>query len=137
MNRFSHRDSLLPAGGALALLSVLAASATAQSNDVANFQSGPGGWTHPFGGVFPAVQGSALPVRQDPDFVRAGVSWRIGDLANPNLKPWVKDVMKKDNDEIDRGQDPVHGALVLPAGGHSGVHAAGGPFVILQTAHEN
>ncbi len=97
---------LLIAGGALALVSGLAAPAEAQPAQVPNFQSGPGGWTHPFGGAFPAVQGSALPVRQDPShpFVNPVVSFRFGDLSNPNLKQWAKDVMKKDNDEIGAGK---------------------------------
>src|SRR5215469_8269675 len=92
--------TLLIAGGALALVSALAAPAAAQPAHVPNFQSGPGGWTHPFGGAFPAVQGSALPVRQDPDhpFVNPVVSFRFGDISNANLKQWAKDVMKKDND---------------------------------------
>ena len=50
---------LLIAGGGLALVSALAAPVEAQPAQVPNFQSGPGGWTHPFGGAFPAVQGSA------------------------------------------------------------------------------
>src|SRR6266404_4968301 len=41
---------LLIAGGALALVSALAAPAEAQPAQVPNFQSGPGGWTHPFAG---------------------------------------------------------------------------------------
>src|SRR5206468_5922013 len=29
---------------------------------------------------------------------------RIGDISNPNLKQWAKDVMKKDNDEVLAGK---------------------------------
>jgi len=65
MTRIASRFPLL-AGGTLALVSALAAPAAAQPNYVPSFQSGPGGWTHPFGGEFPPVQGSAIPVRQDP-----------------------------------------------------------------------
>jgi hypothetical protein len=57
-------ELLLIAGGALALLSVLAAPAVARPAQVPNFQSGPGGWTHLIWGDFPAVQGSAIPVRE-------------------------------------------------------------------------
>jgi len=72
---------LLIAGGALALVSALATPAEAQPAQVPNFQSDPGGWTHPFGGAFPAVQGSAIPVRQDPGhpFINPVVSFRFGD----------------------------------------------------------
>ena len=92
MTRFASKLLLL-AGGALAL----AAPAAAQTNYVPNLQPGPGGWTHPFGGEFPPVQGSAIPVRQDPGhrFVNAVQSFRFGDISNPNLKQWAKDVMKK------------------------------------------
>jgi hypothetical protein len=127
----------LLAGSASALVWVLgfAAIAAAQSNDVPNLQTGPGGWTHPFGGAFPAVQGSALPVLQDPGhvFVAAGVSNRFGDISNPNLKPWVKDAMKKDIDEIDAGKlQFTAGSSCLPAGIPMFVLAPG-PFYILQT----
>src|ERR1700745_825284 len=110
---------LLSTSGALAFTAALSLPAAAQSSYVPNLQSGPGGWTHPFGGAFPAVQGSALPVQQDPGhvFVRAGGSWRIGNLSKPNLKQWAKDVMKKDNDEIDAGKIQfTAGSSCLPAG---------------------
>ena len=32
-------------------------------------------------------------------------TYRIGDVSNPNLKPWVAAAMKKDNDEVLAGQD--------------------------------
>jgi hypothetical protein len=31
-------------------------------------------------------------------------NYRIGDLTNPNLKPWVVEQMKKDNDEVLKGK---------------------------------
>jgi hypothetical protein len=31
-------------------------------------------------------------------------SYRIADLSNPNLRPWVKERMKKDNDEVLAGK---------------------------------
>jgi len=122
---------LLPALGAL-LVCAVAAPAAAQSNDVPNFQ---GGWTHPFGGAFPAVQGSALPVLQDAHhaFVAAGLSYRFGDVSNPNLKPWVRDAMKKDIDEIDAGKIQfTAGSSCLPAGVPMFMLTPG-PFYILQT----
>lgn len=135
MTRFASR-LLVIAGGALAFVSAVAVPAAAQSHDVPNFQSGPGGWTHPFGGAFPAVQGSALPVRQDPGhvFVAAGVSFRFGDISNPNLRQWAKDVMKKENDEIDAGKIQfTAGSSCLPAGVPAFMLSPG-PFFILQTA---
>jgi hypothetical protein len=127
--------SLLVAGSALALVSALAAPAAAQSAHVPNLQSGPGGWTHPFHGAFPPVQGSALPVQQDPGhpYVNAILSNRIGDISNPNLKPWAKEVMKKDIDEIDAGKIEFSaGSSCLPAGVPAFMQLPG-PFYFLQT----
>ncbi len=125
---------LLIAGGALALVSALAAPAEAQPAQVPNFQSGPGGWTHPFGGAFPAVQGSALPVRQDPShpFVNPVVSFRFGDLSNPNLKQWAKDVMKKDNDEIGAGKIQFTANSSCLPSGVPVFMLLPGPFYLLQ-----
>jgi hypothetical protein len=125
---------LLIAGGALALVSALTGPAAAQSSYAPNFQSGPGGWTHPFGGAFPPVQGSALPVRQDPGhiFVAAGVSFRFGDISNPNLKQWVKDAMKKDNDEITRGKIAFTANSSCRPSGVPAFMLMPGPFYILQ-----
>ena len=97
---------LLSAGGALAIVLAFAAPGAAQPANAPNLQSGPGGWTHPFGGAFPAVQGSAVPVQQDSrhTFVNPVVSFRFGDISNPNLRQWAKEAMKKDNDEIDAGK---------------------------------
>jgi len=122
---------LLVVGGALAL----AAPAAAQSNSVPNLQSGPGGWTHPFGGAFPPVQGSALPVRQDPGhaFVNPVQSFRFGDLSNPNLKQWAKEVMKKDNDEIDAGKIQFTPNSSCVPSGVPLFMVLPGPFYLLQT----
>jgi hypothetical protein len=103
---------------------------------VPNLQSGPGGWTHPFGGEFPLVQGSAIPVRQDPGhrFVNAVVSFRSGDISNPNLKQWAKDVMMKDNKEIDAGKIQfTANSSCLPAGVPVFMLVPG-PFYLLQTS---
>jgi hypothetical protein len=140
MSGFGSRQRL-PIGGAAIFASVaLIAGAAAQGTaNVPNLQSGPGGWQHPFGGEFPPVPGSALPVRQDPSqpFITAQQSWRIGDLSNPNLKQWAKDLMKKDNDDI-----LYHGKIQFTA--NSSCLPAGvpvfdllpGPHFIVQTARE-
>src|SRR2546421_12844510 len=87
------------AGGILVSLA-LVASAGAQPASPPDFWAGDVGWVHAGAATFPPVQGSASPVVQDPGhpFISQGASWRIGDLSNPNLKPWVKEAMKKDND---------------------------------------
>jgi hypothetical protein len=70
------------------------------------------GWLGDRGGGpnFSAVPGTVPPVGDDPahPFVPNGVgrqpTYRIADLTNPNLKPWVKERMKKDNDEVLAGK---------------------------------
>jgi hypothetical protein len=134
MIRFASR-LLLIAGFALAFVSALAAPAAAQLAQVPNFQSGPGGWTHPFGRDFPAVQGSAIPVRQDPShpFVNTVVSFHFGDISNPNLKQWAKDVMKQDNDEIDAGKIQFTANSSCLPSGVPVFDLLAGPFYLLQT----
>jgi hypothetical protein len=39
-----------------------------------------------------------------PNGTGAQPTYRIADLTNPNLKPWVKERMKKDNDEVLAGK---------------------------------
>src|SRR6266700_7328088 len=61
-------------------------------------------------GALLPVPGSPKPIGQDPDhrYISNDESavtgeqptQRIGDISNPNLKQWAKDVMKKDNDEV-------------------------------------
>lgn len=126
---------LLLAASAFAVMSALAAPAPAQQVLVPDLQSGPGGWSHPFGGAFPSVQGSALPVIQDQrhPFRSAVTNFRFGDLTNPNLKPWVKEAMQKDIDEIERGKIQfTANSSCLPAGVPM-FDLLPGPFFILQT----
>ena len=66
--------------------------------------NGGGPFFEPVPGVLPA------PVVSDPahPFVPNGVgkqpTFRIADLTNPNLKPWVKEYMQKDIDEVLAGK---------------------------------
>jgi hypothetical protein len=120
----------------VAFVAAQSAPAEAQPAQIPNLQSNPGGWTHPFYGAFPAVQGSALPLQQDPGhpYVNPILTNRIGDVSNPNLKPWAKQVMKKDNDEIDAGKIEFStGSYCLP-GGVPVFMALPGPFYVLQTS---
>jgi hypothetical protein len=114
---------------------MLGTEAAAQQGYVPNLQSGPGGWQHPFGGEFPAVPGSAIPMRQDPahPFVNTVENFRIADLTNPNLTQRAKDAMKKDYDEIDAGKIQfTANSSCLPAGVPNFLLSPG-PFYVLQT----
>ena len=61
-------------------------------------------------GEITAATGSPPLVRQDqahvyvPNNVGRQPTYRIGDISNSNLKPWVKERMKKDNDEVLAGK---------------------------------
>jgi len=122
------------AGGALGLLAAHATPAAAQSNSVPNLQPDPGGWTHPFGGTFPPVAGSPPPVSQDPShpYINPVVSFKFGDISNPNLKPWAKEVMKKDNEEITRGKIAFTANSSCRPSGVPAFMLMPGPFYILQ-----
>jgi hypothetical protein len=134
MTRLASGFPLL-AGGALALVSALAAPAAAQTNYAPSFQSGPGGWTHPFGGEFPPVRGSAIPVRQDPGHPlrQRGAELPIRRHLQPQSEDWAKNVMKKDNDEIDAGKIQfTANSSCLPTGVPMFMLVPG-PFYFLQT----
>jgi hypothetical protein len=110
--RSSTVKASIRAGSAFAGLlgAALTGQAAAQQNASApDFSSSRFGWLT-FNGDFIAVPGSPSPMRNDPAHPNVPnnsgrqPTYRIGDLANPNLKPWAKEVMKKDNDEILAGK---------------------------------
>jgi hypothetical protein len=81
------------------------------------------------------------PITQDPahpfvpNLVGGQPTYRIADLSNPNLKPWVKEQMKKDNDEVLAGKIAfTAGSSCMPLG-VPGFMAQGGPNALyfLQT----
>ena len=138
MSSFGWRERVL-AGAILAgvmaaapIASAMAQQAIAQKKLAPpDFSSNGVGWVGLNGGgpFFEPVPGRLPPVVSDPahPFVPNGVgqppTFRIADLSNPNLKPWVKERMKKDNDEILAGQEErLYGAIKLPAGGRSLLH---------------
>src|SRR5258708_3084913 len=52
----------------------------------------------------PPVQGQDPGHAYVPNNIGREPTYRIADLSNPNLKPWVKERMKKDNDEVLAGK---------------------------------
>jgi hypothetical protein len=99
-----------------------------------DFSSDNVGWVGTgAGGNFSAVPGQVPPVTNDPKhpYVPNGTgaqpTYRIANLDNPNLKPWVKERMKKDNDEVLAGKI---GFTARSSCAHAGVPAFmgyGGP----------
>lgn len=123
------------------------ASAAQQSAGVPDFSSNFAGWVGNGGGGpgYENVPGAAVPpVYTDPahPFVANGrgqPTFRIADLTNPNLMPWVKQHMKEDIDEILAGRKSAFTAQssCVPAGvpffmGYGGPD----PIVFLQTPKE-
>ena len=106
--------------GSIVLSVVLAENVYSQPVQPPDLSGGEGGWIHARGARFAPVPGSAPAVRQDPahPFTPGqGRTYQIGDLSNPNLKPWVKEVMKKDTAEIDAGKIAFQPeAACLPTG---------------------
>jgi len=110
MSPFCSRARLL-AGGALAVFAGAAlATAAAAQKAPPDFSSNDVGWIA-IEGDFAQIPGSGPAlVRNDPahPYVVNGTggqpSYRIADLTNPNLKPWAKERMKKDNDEVLAGK---------------------------------
>src|SRR5260370_6162432 len=103
------------------------------------------GWVGVNGGGpgFEPVAGHLPPVSSDPahPFVPNGAgrqpTYRIADLTNPNLKPWVKEHMKKDSDEVLAGKIAYTARSSCMPAGVPGFMAYGGanPVAIVPTPH--
>jgi hypothetical protein len=126
---------------------VLSTAIVAQQNvSQPDFSSNQVGWVGVGGGGpgFAVVPGHLPPVANDPahPFVPNGTSaqptYRIADLSNPNLKPWVKERMKKDNDEVLAGKVAFTARSSCRPAGVPGFMAYGGPNPIffVQTPKE-
>ena len=109
----------VPAGSLLTVIlccgAVLGAAPPAASADVPNFMGDRStAWIpdRPTGDDFlppPSGPGPVMSVKDRP-YVPNGAgrqpTYRIADLTNPILKPWVIERMKKANDEVDAGKVP-------------------------------
>jgi hypothetical protein len=96
-------------------------------------------------GEFRPVPGKVPPLTNDPKYpyVPNGQgrqpTYRIADLTNPNLKPWVKEIMKKDNDEVLAGKIAFTPSQSCVPAGVPGFLALGGnnnPYWFLQAPKE-
>jgi hypothetical protein len=111
MSTCTLRERLL-AGGVLSGLvyaALTVAVAAQQGASPPDFSSNQVGWVT-IGGDLTPVPGGPKPVSFDPahPYVPNNIgkqpTFRIADLANPNLKPWVVERMKKDNAEVLAGK---------------------------------
>jgi hypothetical protein len=148
MSSFTWNGRIIAAGILLGLIAAPAMPATAQQTGVPDFSSNLAGWVGLNGGgpFYESAPGHVPgPIVSDPahPFIPNGAgeqpSFRIADLSNPNLMPWVKERMKKDIDEIIAGKKSAFTAQssCVPAGvpffmGYGGPD----PIVFLQTPKE-
>jgi hypothetical protein len=111
---FTSGAKRLAAGVATGLTcAALTGSVAAQPSAPPDFSSNQTGWLT-FDVEFRAVPGGPSPVRNDPAHPRVSnaealatgkqPTYLIADLSHPNLRPWVKERMKKDNDEVLAGK---------------------------------
>src|SRR5580692_10958387 len=147
MSRFTW-TRIAPAGAILFGLAAAAPiAATAQEKAAPpNFSSNQFGWVRvgQGGPDFDAVAGKVPPVTNDPahPFVNNGTgaqpTYRIADLSNPNLKPWVKEHMRQDNDEVLAGKIAFSARQSCMPAGVPGFMAYGGPtpLYFVQTPKE-
>jgi hypothetical protein len=149
MSAFMWRESFLLGSILFGLMGAGPIASTAAQQKLAppDFSSNFAGWVGLNGGgpSYESVPGRLAPIVSDPahPFVPNGAgkqpSFRIADLSNPNLMPWVKERMKKDIDEILAGRKSAFTAQssCVPAGvpffmGYGGPD----PIVFLQTPKE-
>src|SRR6185436_19157191 len=115
MSRIASTTRLLAGAAAIFTLAAFAAGAEAQAPTGApDFSSNGVGWRTANGTDYIAVPGQPKLNTQDPGYpyvgngeaIRSGKqpTYRVADLSNPNIKPWAKDVMKKDNDAVKGGK---------------------------------
>ncbi len=120
--------------GSIVLSLAWVESAIGQSAQVPDLS---GTWLHPRGtGLGQPIPGSPSPVTQDPNHYYTpgqGDAFRIGDLTNPNLRPWVKEVMQKDTDEIDAGKIAYQSSSACMPAGIPLFLSYPNPLLILQT----
>jgi hypothetical protein len=142
MSSFTLRRELLAGSVLVILAGLLGAVPTTpalaqQKPALPNFSSSEFGWVRVgrAGPDFDAVPGQVPPVTNDPTHPFAdnnnGIgrqpTYRIADLSNPNLKPWVKAQMKKDNDEVLAGKIAFTARQSCMPAGVPGFMAYGGP----------
>ncbi len=124
--------TILAGLAALASFTAVMPPAAAQEKDASPlFSWDPSvGWIG--AGEWRAVPGQVAPISNDPKypFVPNGQgkqpTYRIADLTYPNLKPWAKEAMKKDIDEVHAGKIAfTPSSSCVPAGVPAFMHLGG------------
>jgi hypothetical protein len=127
-----------------AYLTLIVGVAAQQKASPPDFSSNQFGWLTT-SGEFIAVPGEPSPTGSDPahprvsnaEAARTGKqpTYRIADLNNPNLKPWVVERMKNDNAEVLAGKIAFTArSSCMPAGGPGFMAYPLAPIFFIQTA---
>jgi hypothetical protein len=144
MSTFTSREWFLAGGVLTGLVCVaLTVQAPAQHNaSPPDFSSNQTAWVG-IGGDFLPVPGAPgpKPISFDPKhpYVPNNTgrqpTFRIADLTHPNLKPWVKERMKKDNDEVLAGKIAFTPRATCNMAGVPSFNGFGGfqPYYFVQT----
>ena len=145
MPDFNSRMSLLAIGALTAWIwtGSDARLAAEQGASIPDFSSNDAAWV--FGlGDYIAIPGEPSPTRNDPgyryvsnnEFRASGAqpTYRIADLSNANIKPWAKEIMKRENDKALSGRMPYSArASCMPSGVPAFMMAAVEPIHFMQT----
>jgi hypothetical protein len=145
MPDFNSRMSLLAIGALTAWIwtGSDARLVAEQGASIPDFSSNDAAWV--FGlGDYVAIPGEPSPTRNDPahryvsnnEFRASGAqpTYRIADLSNPNIKPWAKEIMKRENDKALSGRMPYSArASCMPSGVPAFMMAAVEPIHFMQT----
>jgi hypothetical protein len=144
MSTFTLSDRFLVGGALTGLVcAALTAGAAAQHSEAPpDFSANQAGWVG-MGGDFTPIPGAPgpKPITFDPKYpfvpnnTGRQPTYRIGDLPHPNLKPWVKERMKKDNDEVLAGKIAFTARSSCTMAGVPGYMGFGGnqPYYFVQT----
>jgi hypothetical protein len=148
MPNFNSSRSLLAIGAFTALIWTASNPrlAAEQGASIPDFSSHDAAWV--FGlGEYIAIPGEPSPTRNDPahpyvsnnEFRARGAqpTYRIADLNNPNIKPWAKEIMKRENDKALSGGMPYSArASCMPSGVPAFIMAAVEPIHFMQMSKQ-
>jgi hypothetical protein len=145
MPNLDLRKSLLAVGGLTALIWAAAGPRLAAEQGVLtpDFSSDDAAWVFAVTDYI-AIPGEPSPTRNDPahpnisnnQFRARGAqpTYRIADLSNPNIKPWAKEIMKRENDKALSGGIPYSArSSCMPSGVPAFMTAAVESIHLMQT----
>jgi hypothetical protein len=124
---FNSRRSLIAVGALTGLVWATAPKLAAEQGGLTpDFSSNDAAWVLA-NGDYIAIPGGPGPTRNDPThpyvtnnvFRSTGAqpTFRVADLTNPNIKPWAKEIMKRENDKVLSGGMPYAArSSCMPAG---------------------